>query len=64
MDCNFSGDMQRTKTTLKIEAQEIQQRDSFLYIGFIISKGGEMERLRKMSNIGYKVRDLLLEFCD
>ena len=43
MNCNFSEDVQRDITPMRIEAQEIQQRDSFPYLGSIISKEGEVE---------------------
>ena len=43
MDCNFNGDVQRDETPVKIEAQEIPQRDSFWYLGSIICTDGEIE---------------------
>ena len=43
MDCNFSGYVQRAKTIVRIEAQEILQSDSSQYFGSIISKDGEIE---------------------
>ena len=43
MDCNFSGNVQRAETTLRIKAQEIRQRYSYVYLGSIISKDGEIE---------------------
>ena len=39
MDCNFSGHLQRAKTTVRITAQEMPQRDSFHYLGLIIKQG-------------------------
>ena len=42
-NCKFNGDVQRIENTVIIEAQEILQRYSFLYIGSIISKDGEIE---------------------
>ena len=41
--CNFSGHLQRAETTVRIEAQKIPQRDSFRYLGSIISKDGEID---------------------
>ena len=38
MDCNFGGHIQKAETTMRIDAQEIPQRDSFCYLGSIISK--------------------------
>lgn len=51
MDCNFSGHVQRTEITVRIDAQETPQRDLFWYLGSIIKDG-----LGKMSSIG-KMRD-------
>ena len=42
MNCNVSGHIKRAKTTMRIEAQKMPQRDSFLYLGSIISKYGEI----------------------
>ena len=44
MDCNFSRDVQIVETIMRIEVQEIPQRDSFRYFGIIISKDGEIEK--------------------
>ena len=41
--CNFSGHIQRAQTTMRIEAQEIPQRNSFYYLGSIISQDGEID---------------------
>ena len=43
MECNFSGHVQRAETTIKIETQEIPQRDSFRYLDSIISKDGKID---------------------
>ena len=43
MDCNLSVHIQRTKATVRIEAQEISQRDSFRYLGSIISNDREID---------------------
>ena len=43
IECNFSGHLQRAETTVRIEAQKIPQRDSFRYLGSIISKDGEID---------------------
>ena len=43
MDCNFSEHLQRPETTIRIEAKGILQRDSFRYLGSIISKDGEVD---------------------
>ena len=37
VDCNFSGDVQRAETIVRVEVQEIPQRDSFQYLGSLIS---------------------------
>ena len=42
MECNFSGHIQRAKT-VRIEAQEILQKESFQYLGSMISKNAEIE---------------------
>ena len=42
MDCNFSGQIQRAVTTMRIEAHKIPQ-DSFCYLRSIISKDGEID---------------------
>lgn len=43
MNCNVSGDMQRNETSVRIEDQEIPQKDSFQYSGSIICKNGKIE---------------------
>ena len=43
MDCNFSGHIKRVETIVRIEDHEIPQRDSFRYLGFIITKDGEID---------------------
>ena len=43
MDCNFSGHIERAKTTLRIEDHPIPQRDYFRYLGSIISKDREID---------------------
>ena len=40
MDCNFNRHIQRAKTTVRVEVQEIPQRDSY---HSIISKDGEID---------------------
>ena len=42
MDCNFSRNVQRGETTVNAKSQEIQQKDSLRYIGFIINKNGDL----------------------
>ena len=42
MECNFNGHVQRAKITVRIEAQEMPQRDSFQYIRSMISKDREI----------------------
>ena len=42
MNRNFSGYTQKAKTPVRIEAQEIPQRDSFHYLGSEISKDVEI----------------------
>ena len=37
MDCNFNGHIQRVGNAIRIDAQEIPQRDLFHYLGLIIS---------------------------
>ena len=51
LDCNFSGHIQRAKTTVRIEAQEIPQRDSFCYLSLIISKNGEINK-----DVGHRIK--------
>ena len=43
MDCNFSRNMERAETTVRIEDHEIPQSDSFRYLGSIITKDGEIQ---------------------
>jgi hypothetical protein len=43
MDCNFSGHIQSVETTVKIETHEIPRKDSFRYLGSMISKDGEID---------------------
>ena len=43
MDCNFNGHIQRAKTTVRIKAHEIPQRDSFHYLSSIISTDVEID---------------------
>jgi len=43
MDCNFSRYIQRATTTMKIEAKEIPQRDTYHYLRSIISKDGKID---------------------
>lgn len=43
MNRNFGGDGWRDATLMRIEAQEILQRESIRYLGFVISKDGEIE---------------------
>ena len=42
IDYNFNGHIQRDETTVRIETQEIPQRDSLYYLGLIISKDEEI----------------------
>ena len=49
MNYNFSGDMQ---TPMRIEAQEIPQRDVFQNLCSIISKDGEIEK-----DVEHRIRD-------
>ena len=42
-NCNFNGNVQKHVTPVRIEAQEIRQRESFQYVGSIISKDGEID---------------------
>ena len=44
MYCNFYGHIERVETTARIEDHEILQSDSFLYLGSIISKDGEIDK--------------------
>ena len=43
MDCNFSEHIQIAETTMRIEAHEKAQRDSFRYLGSLISKNKEID---------------------
>ena len=43
MHFNFSGDVQRAETNMRTESLGILRRDSFRYLGLIISKNGEIE---------------------
>ena len=43
MDCHCNGYIQRATSTIRIEAQEILQRDSFRYLRSIISKDGDID---------------------
>ena len=43
MDCNFSGDVQRNVTLVKIEDEEISKKDFFQFFSNRISKDGEIE---------------------
>lgn len=56
INCNFNKDVHGAKMHVRIEAQEIAQRDSFLYPGSIISKDMEIEEdqyrdKRRMVNV-------------
>ena len=51
MDYNFSEHLQRAETTVRIEAQEIPQRDSFYYLDTRINKGKEIDE-----NVKYRIR--------
>ena len=43
MDFNFVGHIKKTEIIVKIEDREIPPRDSFHYIGSIISKDGDID---------------------
>lgn len=43
MDYNFSGFLRRVQITVRIEAQQIPQRDSFYYLGLVIKKDGKID---------------------
>ena len=66
MDCNFSGHIQRAETTMRIEAREIPQRDSFRYLDSIISKDGEIdEDVEHRIKVGWLKRRLVFGvLCD
>ena len=54
MDCNFSRQLQKAETTVRTKTQEIPQRDSFYYIGLIISKDGEIdENVKHRIKVGW-----------
>ena len=44
MNCDFSEDVQRDATLMRIEVQEIPQRYSFQYLGSIITKDGRLTK--------------------
>lgn len=63
---NFSGHLQKAETTVRIEAQEITQRDSFCYFSLVICSDGEIdEDIKRRIKVGLlKLRLASRVLCD